>query len=148
MTRPKMLAVSWEKRGDGNDPAADVTRPARFACMLRKHTMTLALGRLLAAIGVAALATWFFIGGDVFREGAYVDVIGWLHDMLPLKFWNVPDIGGPVEDLVELVASVPVLGTAAGVLLLWRWSTARHLLGRMRSFIERWLVQAEPHGEY
>lgn len=148
MTRPKMLAVSWEKRGNGNYSAADVTRPARFACMLRKHTMTLALGRLLAAIGVAALATWFFIGADVFREGAHIDVIGWLHDMLPLKVRNVPGVGGTVEDLVELVASVPVLGTAAGVLLLWRWSTARHLLGRMRSSIERWLVQAEPHGEY
>ena len=94
LTRPKMLVVAWEKRGGDNHPAAEVTRPARFACMLRKHTMTLALGRLLAAMAVAALVTWFLIGSDVFRGGAADDVIGWLNGTVPLKVSGVPGVDG------------------------------------------------------
>lgn len=148
MTRPKMLAVSWEKQGDDGRPAAEVTRPARFACMLRKHTITLALGRLLAAIAVAALVTWFLIGSDPFRGGPAADVIGWLHDKVPVKVLGLPGGDGTVAELLEVVLSIPVLGIVAGVAVLAKWSGARHRLGQARNRLEAQLVEARPHGKY
>lgn len=148
MTRPKMLAVSWEKQADDDHPAAEVTRPARFACMLRKHTITLALGRLLAAIAVAALVTWFLIGSDPFRGGPAADVIGWLNDTVPARVSGLPGVDGTMEELLEVVLSIPVLGMVAGVAALARWPKARHHLEEARNGLEALLVQAKPHGKY
>ncbi len=148
MTRPKMLAVSWEKRGDGKRPAAEVTRPARFACMLRKHTMTLALGRLLAAIGVAALVIWFLTGSDAFSGGLDEDVINWLNETMPGKATGLPGVDGTLEELVEVILSIPIVGTAAALTLLARWPRMRQLVARARSELESWLVRAEAHGTY
>ena len=151
MTRPKMLAVAWEKRGDQNQPAAEVTRPARFACMLRKHTMTLTLGRLLAAIAVAGLVTWFLTGSDTFRGGSLDDVIRWFNDFVPAKTLSLPDVDGTAVDLLEVVLTIPVLGVVAVVAAMAKSSKARRLLGflgKVRSGLEACLVRAESHGKY
>lgn len=148
LTSPKMLAVSWEKRGNVNDPAAEVTQPARFACMLRKHTLTLAFSRLLAAIIVAALVTWFLIGSDMFRGGPADDMIDWLNDKVPAKVPGLPRVEGSVEKLLQVVLSIPFAGLVVGVAVLARWPWARRQLGLMRSGLEAFLVGAESHGRY
>ena len=160
MTRPKMLAVSWEKRGSDEHPAAEVTRPARFACILRKHTMSLAFGRLLAAIVAAIPVIWLFIGSNVFRDGTYGAVISWLNDMASLENSNYPLLSGPLDSLLDAVVSVPVLGPLTFALVLALWFLMRQflrrkkrpervrMLQRIRSSLERRLVGAAEHGKY
>ncbi|WP_419865081.1 hypothetical protein [Candidatus Poriferisodalis sp.] len=152
--RPKMLAVSWETQGSGGRPAADLTRPARFACMLRKHSVTLALARLLVAVIVAGLMVWFFVGSDAFRGGTANDVIGWWNEEVRAEDSSLPVADGISEDLLDFLLPVTAVGTLAGVVALVRWSNARQLVGRMkligriRSGVEAWLVNADDHGRY
>ena len=148
LRRPKMMAVSWEKQRADRYPAASVSRPARFACMLRKHTMALALGRLLAAIAVAGLVTLFLVGSEILRGGPAEDVIGWLNNNVPAKVPGLPRVGGILEDLLQVVLSIPFAGLVIGTAALAKWPWARRQLGRMRNGLEAFLVDAEPHGRY
>ena len=147
-TRPKMVAVSWEKRGGSDQPAAEVTRPARFACLLRKQTVALTLGRLLTAIVVAMGVVWFLTDAELFEGGAVGDTIRWLNDVVPAKLSGVPGIDGTLEDLLEVVASLPVGGPLVGVAVLAIWPRTRRFLGWMRTRLEALFVTAKPHGSY